>query len=185
MTTTQTGLVTADELLRLSAQGFRGELVRGVLRETMAAGQRHGDIVSRLNFQLGLQVYPQRLGTMVASDSGVLIERDPDTVREPDIAFTSYERQPPGSLKDGYAEAVPNLVVEVASPNDRRDYPAERSQMWLSFGVELVWFVFPETRSIDVYRAGEPVVTVSGDGPLDGLDVLPGFSCPLSDIFDE
>ena len=38
-TTTQTELVTADELLRLSAQGFRGELVRGVLRETMPAGQ--------------------------------------------------------------------------------------------------------------------------------------------------
>ena len=185
MTTTQTGLVTADELLRLSAEGFRGELVRGVLRETMAAGQRHGDIVSRLNFQLGLHVYPQRLGTLVASDSGVLIEHDPDTVREPDIAFTSYARQPRGNIKDGYAEVVPDIAVEVASPNDRRDYPAERSQMWLSFGVELVWFVFPETRSIDVYRSGEPVVTVSGDERLDGLDVLPGFSCALTDIFDE
>ncbi len=185
MTTTQTGLVTADELLRLSARGFRGELVRGVLRETMATNRDHGIIVINLGTELRNFVKPRQLGTLVGSDSGVLIERDPDTVREPDIAYTSFERLARGTDRSGYAEAVPNLVVEVASPNDRRDYPAERAQMWLSFGVELVWFVFPETRSIDVYRADQPVVTVSGDGPLDGLDVLPGFSCPLTDIFDE
>ena len=185
MTTTQTGLLTADDLLRLSAEGFRGELVRGVLRETMPAGQRHGKIVSRLNFQLGLHVYPQRLGTLVASDSGVLIERGPDTVREPDIGFTSVERMPLGEELDTYAEAVPNLVVEVASPNDSRSYPAERSEMWLSAGAQLVWFVHPETRSIDVYRTDQPMITISGDEPLDGQDVLPGFSCHLTDIFDE
>ncbi len=185
MTTTQTGLVTADELLRLSARGFRGELVRGVLRETMATNREHGFIVVNLASELRNFVKPRRLGSIVASDSGVLIERDPDTVREPDVAYTSFERQPRGANRTSYAEVVPDLVVEVASPNDPRGYPAERSQMWLSFGVELVWFVFPETRSIDVYRSVQPVITVSGDELLDGLDVLPGFSCPLTDIFDE
>ncbi len=185
MTTTQTGLVTADELLRLSAQGFRGELVRGVLRETMATNVEHGIIVVNLARELSNFVRPRRLGSIVASDSGVLIERGPDTVREPDVAYTSFERRPRGALRTGYAEAVPNIAVEIASPNDPRGYPAERSQMWLSSGAQLVWFVFPETRSIDVYRSGEPVVTVSGDELLDGLDVLPGFSCALTDIFDE
>ncbi len=185
MTTTQTGLLTADDLLRLSAEGFRGELVRGMLRETMATNREHGFIVVNLATELRNFVKPRRLGSIVASDSGVRLERGPDTVREPDVAYTSFERQPRGANRTSYAEVVPDIVVEVASPNDQRNYPAERSEMWLSHGVQLVWFVHPETRSIDVYRTDQPMITISGDEPLDGQDVLPGFSCHLTDIFDE
>ena len=34
---------------------------------------------------------PRGLGTLVGSDSGVLLEGDPDTVREPDIAYFTVE----------------------------------------------------------------------------------------------
>ena len=43
-----TTLLTAEELLRLDAQGVRGELVRGVFCEVMSAGYRHGMLVARL-----------------------------------------------------------------------------------------------------------------------------------------
>ncbi len=46
MTTTQTKLHTADELLRLSSEGVRGELIRGVLCETMPADGEHGEVVN-------------------------------------------------------------------------------------------------------------------------------------------
>ena len=110
-TTTHTKLLTADELLRLYSRGVRGELIRGVLCETMPAGQRHGKIVADLLIELGAIVKPRRLGTLVASDSGVWLEGDPDTVREPDIAFTSVERLPLDAEVPGYAEVVPDLVV--------------------------------------------------------------------------
>ncbi|MDE0118137.1 MAG: hypothetical protein OXT07_16150 [bacterium] len=42
-------LLTADDLLRLSAEGVRGELVRGVLHETMAAGHRQARSWSALS----------------------------------------------------------------------------------------------------------------------------------------
>ena len=35
MTTARTKLLTANDLLRLSSQGVRGELIQGVLHETM------------------------------------------------------------------------------------------------------------------------------------------------------
>ena len=47
-TMTQTKLITADDLLRLYSQGVRGELIRGVLCETMSAGGEHGEIVVNL-----------------------------------------------------------------------------------------------------------------------------------------
>ena len=179
-----TALLTADDLLRLYSEGVRGELIRGVLCETMPTGQRHGTIVMNLGGELRNYIKPRRLGTLVGSDAGVLVERDPDTVREPDIAFTSVERMPLGDDLDTYAEAIPDLVVEVVSPNDKPPEVREKARMWLSHGVRLVWVVYPETRSVDVYQADAPTVTLDDTQSLDGLDVLPGFSCAVADIFD-
>ena len=183
MTSSKPDLRTAEDLLRLYSQGVRGELIRGVLCETLPSGQRHGKIVTNLIFELGNLVEQHRLGALVASDSGVWLERDPDTVREPDIAFTSVERLPLGEELDGYAEVVPDLVIEVASPSNSRREVHDKARMWLSHGVRLVWVVHPDARTVDVHRADEIVSTVGEDDALDGLDVLPGFTCPLSEVF--
>ena len=183
-TTTNTGLLTAADLLRLDGEGVHGELIRGVLCEMAAAGQRHGKVVTRLIIRLGNFVEPRGLGTLVASDSGVWLERDPDTVREPDIAFTSVARLPLGEELEGYAEVVPDLVVEVGSPNDSPRGLHDKAQMWLRHGVRLVWVVHPATRTIDVYREDGPAVTLGDAASLDGAAVLPGFACAVSAIFD-
>ena len=171
-------------MLRLYGEGVRGELIRGVLRETMPSGQRHGKIVARLLILLGMFIEPRRLGTLVASDSGVLLERDPDTVREPDIAFTSIARLPADAVLDGYAEVVPDLVVEIVSPGDRPRDLADKVAMWLSHGVRLVWVVRPASRAIEVHRSAAAVETLNEAATLSGNDVLPGFSCSVSAIFE-
>ena len=184
-TTTTTGakLLTADDLLRLYSDGVRGELIRGVLCETMPAGHRHGKIVMRLGLRLGAFIEPRGLGTLVGSDSGVWLERDPDTVREPDLAFTSVEKIALEAEITGYAEVAPDLVVEVASPGDSRREVHDKARMWLSHGVRLVWVVHPETRTVDVYPPDGDAVTLSEGDALDGLDVLPGFACDVSAVF--
>ncbi len=184
MTTTQTRLLTAADLLRLDTQGVRGELIRGVLCETMSAGYEHGQIVMRMGALLMNFIAPKRLGTLVGSDAGVWLERDPDTVREPDIAFTSAEKIPLNARITGYAEVAPDLVVEVASPGDSRRAVHDKARMWLSHGVRLVWVVQPDTRSVDVHRPDAAVATLDADGVLDGLDILPGFRCGVSALFD-
>ena len=67
--TAQTKLLTADDLLRLHSKGIRGELIRGVLCETMTAGMEHGEIVVNLSTELRNFVKPGRLGRLMASDS--------------------------------------------------------------------------------------------------------------------
>ena len=183
MTITDTKLLTADDLLRLHGEGVRGELIRGVLHETMPAGHEHGKIVASLVFELVGYVKPRQLGAVVASDSGVWLEHDPDTVREPDIAFTSAAKIPLDARIGGYAEAVPDLVAEVRSPGDSRRDVHDKARMWLSHGVGLVWVVHPDTRTIDVHRPHRPVTTIVADGTLDGADVLTGFSCELEAVF--
>ncbi|MDE2640898.1 MAG: Uma2 family endonuclease [Chloroflexota bacterium] len=185
MTTTQTKLLTADDLLRLYSQGVRGELIRGVLYETMSTGHEHGKIVMNLGIELGIFIKARRLGTLVGSDSGVWLERDPDTVREPDLAFTSVEKIPLDARITGYAEVAPDLVVEIVSPSDSRREVHDKARMWLSHGVRLAWVVHPDTRTVDVHRTDRDVATLGEHDSLDGMDVLPGFSCAVKDVFGE
>ena len=144
MTTTETRLLTADDLLRLYSEGVRGELIRGVLCETMPTGREHGAIVVNLSTELRNFIKPRRLGWLVASDSGVWLERDPDTVREPDIAFTSAERSPLEVRITGYAEVTPDLVAEIVSPSGQPSRgPRQSADVVASTGVRLVWVVYP------------------------------------------
>jgi len=177
-------LLTAADLLRLDGEGVRGELIRGVLCETMPAGQEHGEIVVNLVIALGAFIKPRRLGRLAASDSGVWLERGPDTVREPDIAYFSAARMPLGERITGYAQISPDLVVEVVSPSDSRRAANDKALMWLRYGVRLVWVVHPETRTIEIHCEDQPVAVLGAADALDGGDVLPGFTCPVADVFD-
>ena len=185
MTThTDTKRLTADDLLRLYSEGVRGELIRGELCQTMPVGHEHGKIVVNLTILLGTYVKSRKLGELTASDAGVWLERDPDTVREPDIAYFSAEKIPPGVRITGYSEVVPDLVVEVVSPSDGLREVNDKALMWLSYGVRLVWVVNPDARVVEVYRAGRAVSTLTEDDTLDGLDALPGFACAVREVFD-
>lgn len=183
--TTETELLTAEDLLRLHSKGVRGELTRGVLCRTMPTGVEHGKIVMTLGRLLGNFIAAGGLGTLIGSDAGVLLERDPDTVREPDVAFISAEQMPLDARVTTYSETIPELVVEIVSPSDDPDNVFNKARMWLSFGVRVVWVVHPETRNVDVHRPGHTVESILEDGDLDGHDVLPGFTCSVAAIFNQ
>ena len=177
-------LLTADDLLRLGSEGVRGELIRGVLHQTVPVGLRHGEIVMRLGFLLTLLIKPLRLGRLVGSDAGIRLERNPDTVREPDIAFISAEKLPLDVDVPGFSEVVPDLVVEIFSPSDSLAAVNDKALMWLRFGVQIAWVVFPESRTVEVHTTSAAPVLLGEQDQLDGGSVLPGFTCQVSQIFE-
>ena len=184
MTTTAKQLLTADDLLRLYGEGVRGELILGVLHKTVSTGLEHGEVVANLMSPLHQFVRPQRLGRVFGSDAGIQLEHNPDTVREPDIAFISAERLPLVERVRGYSQVVPDLVVEVVSPSDRPVAVYDKAQMWLRFGVRLALVVDPEARTILALPSEGSARTFTEDDTLDCGDVLPGFSCAVRDIFE-
>ena len=184
MATATTELLTAEDLLRLSSEGVKGELIRGVLCETVSVGMEHTFIAGNMMAPLHTHVRRSRLGRVGGTDGGVLIQRNPDTVREPDIFFVSAEKLPLDAKVQGYLEVVPELVVEIVSPSDRQEAVNDKTLMWLSLGVLMVVEVYPAERAVMVHRPGAPAVTLTGEDVLDSGDVLPGFSLPLSEIFD-
>ncbi|MDE0231296.1 MAG: Uma2 family endonuclease [Caldilineaceae bacterium] len=183
MTVTTENLLTADDLLRLYSQDVRGELLRGVLHETQPTGIRHGKTVVNLIVLLAGYVEPRQMGTILASDVGFLLEKEPDTVREPDVALISAQRLPLDQDVPGFFEGPPDLAVEIASPSDSPRQLFDKARMWISFGVPLVWTVDPAARTLDVHKPNQPLIRLSADDTLDGGQVLPGFTCTVADLF--
>jgi Uma2 family endonuclease len=184
MTSAKQGLLTAEDLLRLDSKGVKGELIRGVLYERMPSGGRHGEIAGALITECTIFVRPRRLGRVGGTDTGVLLERNPDTVREPDVFFISANRLPLNVSVNGYYEVVPDLVAEIRSPSDSLAEFNEMIAMWLREGARLVLAIFPDTRTARVHRADGSTSDLDYDDTFDGEDVLPGFSCNLREIFD-
>ena len=183
-TATATKLLIAADLLRLNGQGVKGELIRGVLCETVSAGAEHSFIAIRIGGEFDRYVRRHKLGRVGGTDGGVLIQRNPDTVREPDVYYVSAARLPLDARVPGYLEAIPEIIVEIVSPSDTQREVNDKTLMWLSHGVLLVIEVYPDEKAVMTHRPGQPAVTLTGEDVLDGGNVLPGFRLPLRDIFD-
>src|SRR5437764_7481537 len=112
-------LLTAEEYASLADDGQPTELVRGRVVPVNVGTPRHGEICVTIVRILGRFLDENPLGRLVSNDSGVVTERDPDTVRGADVAFYSYTRVPRGPIPEGYLQVVPELVFEVRSPTDR------------------------------------------------------------------
>ena len=176
-------LMNAEELARFDVPGKSTELVRGRVIVREPPGFYHGHVAARLLFVLGEHVYARDLGWLSAQDTGFKIESDPDTVRAPDVAFTSKHRglEIP---RRGYAPFAPDLAAEILSPDDRPGEVLSKVGDWLDAGVRVVWVIDPERREARVYRADGTQSSVGEDGTLNGESVLPNFSCQLADLFE-
>lgn len=141
-------------------------------------GVLHGRLLLRLAKLLDDVVETGNHGVAVV-EAGTLLERDPDTVRGPDIAFYSHARIP----ESGYATTYwgpPDLAVEIAPPGNRAGEMQERAREHLDAGVRLVWVIHPTSRTATAYRADGEVIHLGADGVLEGGEVLFGFTLPLT-----
>jgi Uma2 family endonuclease len=175
-------LMTAEEFARRPepADGSKEELVRGEIETMPPTRVRHGHVQGNAYMLLKSFVKSRDLGWVVV-ESGVILDRDPDTVRGPDVSFWRKERMP--ELPEHYGEIPPDLVVAVLSPGDRPGRVRDKVTQYLASGVKLVWLVDPETRTVTVYAGKLPGAKLGETDSLDGGEVLPGFTARVSDLF--
>jgi Uma2 family endonuclease len=158
------------------------ELVRGEVIELPPPRKPHGVVCIKVGAVLERYTMERGSGYVAGNDSGVILERDPDTVRGPDVAL--YEDADTfAELHPKYGEVPPRLAVEVLSPDDRASQVMEKINDYLRNGVSMVWVIDPATRKVTVHRPDRPQTQVGEDGELTGEDILPGFRCRVADFF--
>ena len=175
-------LMTADELLEMPESRWC-ELVEGELRKMTPAGWRHGAVVMRLAALLDRHVGEHNLGLVLTGEPGFLLARDPDTVRAPDIAFIRAERLAAAPPREAFWPGAPDLAVEVLSPGDTVKEVHDKALAWLDAGAALVWVVNPARRTVTAYRSVSDIETLTVGAELDGGELIPGFRCPIADLF--
>lgn len=83
---------------------------------------------------------------------------------------------------------MPDLAIEIKSPDDTLTELVEKATYYLNHGSQIVWIVLPEKRQVDVYtkiKEGEIYKeTVAQLGEISGGDVLPGLTINVKDMFD-
>lgn len=185
-TTAKPKLMTAEEFYdwanRPENENRWFELVRGEVIELPPPRVRHGAVTGNAVRILGNYTFKRRKGYVVSNDSGIILERDPDTVRGPDVALyegaRSFDELPPK-----YGEIPPRLAVEVLSPGDQADQIMHKITDYLRNGVELVWLIDPKARTVTVYRPDKGPRVYTENEELSGEDVLPDFRCRVADFF--
>lgn len=176
--------LTIEEYIRLPEEDmYVDELVRGRVVREPRPGYGHGRIALNIGAPLKFFVEGRQLG-VVFMESGVVVERDPDTVRGPDVSFVRAERIPAEGVKTTFFEGAPDLAVEVLSPSNTKREMAEKMGEYFRSGARAVWTVDPRKRVVMVHESGTEPQIVHEDGELDGGDILPGFRLALADVFE-
>lgn len=179
------GLLTAEEYAQLPDNGVPTELVRGRIVTMNIPGSRHGWLCARVAKLLAIYVDDNKLGRVFCNDAGMITERDPDTVRGPDISFFSYGRLPKDADLEGYAEVAPEVAIEVRSPRDRWPKILERVSEFHNAGVLIVYVIDPKKQTVTAFEpdSEQPSRTLASDDELTFPEPLAGLSIAVRELF--
>lgn len=180
----KTQLMTAEELFKMPDDGFKYELVDGILRRMSPTGKRHGKVTVSITSPLDQHVRSNRLGEVYGAETGFIIASNPDRVLAPDVSFVSSKRVEEIGDIETFIPGAPDLVVEVVSPSDSFSDVEEKVWAWLEAGARMVIVANPRKKTLTIYRTRTHIKVLTIDDSLSGDDVVPGWELPVKNIFD-
>lgn len=174
--------LTVEQFLERLEEGERWiELSGGELIRHVPPDDPHGNVVRNVGRALAQHVRRSR-NLAPCFELGLIIARNPDTVWCPAISCFP--------LPAGFAEAdqlitetVPQLVVEIASTNDRRRNVSDRIDRYRRWGVGVCWVFDTVFREVHAFGAGASVRKYREQETLRETSLLPGFELRVADAF--
>ena len=179
----ETRRFTVADLAQFPDDGKLRELVDGQVVEWDVTNFEHGSLAAFLGGLLWSYSREHRLGRVVITDALVKVQDSEYDARGGDVTFYRKSRIP-SDQRAAATATPPDLVIEVLSPTDRATMVEAKIADWLRAGVQILWYVNPQTGVTTVYE-GETIRRVSPEETLDGGTVLPGFALRMADVLRE
>ena len=172
--------ITVEEFEAMTREG-RWELLDGEVVEVSPSAGPSSRFGGRIYARIQAHVEPAGLGLAYPADAGFIMFNDRSIVRSPDAVFVRHERLP--VEPNSFVPVAPDFAAEVLSPTDRRADTLAKIAMSLQAGVQFVWLVDPDSRTVTVFRPDEPIETFSIQDTLDFGELIPDLRIPVAAIF--
>lgn len=174
-----------DEMIQTNGDALY-EVVDGQYVELPSESALTSILTSQLLGWIGSFADDQGAGYVVCK-AIFIIDPDRDLRRRPDVAFVSKKRWP---LERPIPETgdwlvVPDLAVEVISPNDVFEEVYKKLKEYFAHEVRQVWVVLPLDKEVLVYTAPTKLHKLTVGQELDGGDIIPGFRLSLAELFKQ
>jgi Uma2 family endonuclease len=154
------------------------QLINGEIVEKVFT-QKHGIIAVNIASEIKAYLRDHKIGRVAVE---VRYRPADDDANEllPDVSFTRDLDRPVTEV--GAVPYMPDLAVDIKSPDDTYKAMREKARYYLAKGTQLVWLVFPEKLIVEVYSLDDEGIFSERD-TLTGGKVLPGFSLLVAQIF--
>ncbi len=173
------GPLSAEQFLELALDAPERELWDGSMYVREPAGSYSSRVNAELVRRIANHVAERGLGFVTESSAGFVVQRGPDRVLAPDVAFVRNGRPWP---EVGFFEGAPDFAVEVRSPSQTWEATLARGGIWLAHGVRLVWLVdSTQARAVEL-RPETPPMLLGPEGVLRGQPVLPDLEIRLESL---
>ena len=169
--------MTLEEFLENDVPGY--EYAKGELIPMPPATRRHGKISISIIRYLDRYVYENGLGELYTAETAFQVG---ERVMKPDVAFVSTDHLDVD--EDEKFPIPPDLAIEVVSPTDVHYRIVRKTLDYLEAGTRLVWVLDPIAKAVTVYRSKSDIETLTHEATLTGEDVVPGFTCPVENLFE-
>jgi Uma2 family endonuclease len=176
------GQWTYEDYRQLPDDGYRYEVIDGVLLMSPPPTPRHQRACGKLAFAFRMFVREEQRGEIYESPIEVILPGIATPV-QPDILFISTERL--GIVGQTRIEGAPDLVVEVLSPGNWLTDRREKFRAYEAAGVQEYWIVDPDRRTIEVYVLREGNYALAGQcgpGEVAQSELLKGFVVAVDDV---
>jgi Uma2 family endonuclease len=175
--------LTPEKLLEMP-NGSRYELVDGKLKEH-AMGAESSLVATNAVCLLRNHAHGRKLGRCFGSDCGYqAFPHKPGLLRYPDGSFIARGRLPDEKVPKGHIQIAPDLGLEAVSPHDAGEEIEARRIDFMKAGTRLFWVLYPESRTVHVFRHDGTTAVLTENDELRGDDVLPEFACRVSELFE-
>ncbi len=160
----------------------RYELIDGELYMTPAPTSEHQRIILKISYALNSFILQKKTGEIFISPIDVVLSFE--DVVQPDLVFISRSRKK--IITEKNIQGPPDLVIEVLSPSTAERDRVTKKRLYEQYGVEEMWIVNPETKTIEVVGwKGSEFVTLKTYPEKATLvsGVLKSFKLKVKEIF--
>jgi len=175
-----------DQFYQLCRENPEVKFERNVKGELIIMSPTGGETGKRnVEIAADFVIWNRQFKLGVCFDSSTCFKLPNAANRSPDVAWIKQARWDAltDEQKEKFPPIAPDFVLELMSPTDSLPETQDKMQEYMDNQVKLGWLIDRKTRTVEIYRQGQPKEILDSPPSLSGENVLPGLILDLQIVW--